>query len=329
VSFQDITKPDAIVSAADEFRQLGKEAFLAKYGFGPAQSYFLRYEGELLDSKAIVGAAHGYQFPEAGPLKAEEFSGGEQTVKAKLEELGFEIEVAKRRNPAWTREELILALDVYLKRWPGIEKDDPELLALSDLLNSLPIHTDRPDGERFRNPNGVHMKLANFARFDPSREGTGLTRGGKLEGEIWEAFYDDREGLSQAVAAIKAYTEDKEDWKRPEEDEDEVGAQEGKLLYRAHRRRERDSGLARKKKASVQKREGKLECEVCGFDFQERYGIAEPYIECHHLKPLAELRPGQRTTLKDLALVCANCHRVLHRMEDTSDLGGLRDRIKQ
>jgi len=171
------------------------------------------------------------------------------------------------------------------------------------------------------------MKLANFARFDPEREGTGLTRGGKLEAEIWEAFYEDRKGLRLAVEAIKAYTEDKQDWKRPEEDEDQIGAQEGRLLYRAHRSRERDSGLARKKKASVLKREGKLECEACGFDFQKRYGLEKPFIECHHLKPLAELRPGQRTTLKDLALVFANCHRVLHKMEDPSDLDGLRDRI--
>ncbi len=159
------------------------------------------------------------------------------------------------------------------------------------------------------------------------RAGSGLTRGGKLEAEIWDTFYEDREGLAKAVDAIKAYTDDNEDWQRPEEDEDDIGAQEGRLLYRAHRRREQDSGLAKKKKAGVLKREGILECEVCGFDFQEHYKLAELYAECHHLKPLAGLRPGQRTTLKDLALVCANCHRMLHKMDDPSDLRGLRGRI--
>jgi 5-methylcytosine-specific restriction enzyme A len=262
VSFQEITDKNAIVAAANEFKQIGKKSFLAKYGFGPAQTYFLRYEGELLDSKAIVGAAHGYQFPEQGPLTHPKFDGGEKTVKKKLEELGFEVEVVKKRNPAWTREELILALDVYLRRWPGIEKDDPELLALSELLNQLPIHTVRPDSARFRNTNGVHMKLGNFARFDKTRGGSGLTRGNKLEVVVWETYIEDREGLKQAVEAIKAYTEDSDDWERPEEDEDQIGAQEGRLLYRAHRKRERDPGLAKKKKARVLKREGKLECEV-------------------------------------------------------------------
>ena len=134
MSLGDLTDRMAVIKAVHEFVQLGQKPFLTKYGFGPAQSYFLRYEGELLASKAIVGAAHGYQFPNQGPLKPEEFSGGEQTVRRRLEELGFEVVVVKKRNPAWTREELILALDVYLKRWPGIEKDDPELLELSDLL---------------------------------------------------------------------------------------------------------------------------------------------------------------------------------------------------
>jgi 5-methylcytosine-specific restriction protein A len=51
-------------------------------------------------------------------------------------------------------------------------------------------------------------------------------------------------------------------------------------------------------------------------------------LECHHRKPLASLRPGQRTRLSDLALVCPNCHRMLHRMSDPSDVDGLRDRIQ-
>ncbi|MBK6734338.1 MAG: hypothetical protein IPG61_09640 [bacterium] len=43
------------------------------------------------DSKAIVGAAHGYQFPESGPLDRRTFSGGKATVKPLLERLGFRI----------------------------------------------------------------------------------------------------------------------------------------------------------------------------------------------------------------------------------------------
>jgi hypothetical protein len=36
--------------------------------------------------------ALGYQFPDLGPLTRDEFSGGENTVQRKLEELGFEVQ---------------------------------------------------------------------------------------------------------------------------------------------------------------------------------------------------------------------------------------------
>ncbi len=60
--------------------------------------------------------------------------------------------------------------------------------------------------------------------------------------------------------------------------------------------------------------EGRLACAVCKFDFAERYGaVGEGYIECHHTLPLSELEGERRTRLVDLALVCSNCHRMLHR----------------
>jgi hypothetical protein len=53
-------------------------------------------------------------------------------------------------------------------------------------------------------------------------------------------------------------------------------------------------------------------CRVCGFQFAEVYGKrGEGFIEVHHLKPIAKGR--RRTTLKDVTVVCANCHRMLHR----------------
>jgi hypothetical protein len=86
------------------------------------------------------------------------------------------------RNPDWTREELILALDLHLRRWGTVvSKDDPEIIKLSELLNSLPIHSDKPNTVTFRNPNGVFMKLGNFLRLDPNYPGEGLPRGNRLE----------------------------------------------------------------------------------------------------------------------------------------------------
>jgi putative restriction endonuclease len=92
MSLSDITDASAIRGAIAEFDSLGRDAFLQKYGFRRARQYFLSTsDGKLYDSKAIVGVAHGIQFPTQGPLRAEDFSGGEQTVKALLEQLGFTV----------------------------------------------------------------------------------------------------------------------------------------------------------------------------------------------------------------------------------------------
>jgi len=330
MAFHELSDPEAVKNAIAEYDQLGSDEFLKSHGYRPAKSYFLRYNEKLYDSKAIAGVAHGYQFPQEGALRPAQFSGGDATVKQKLEDLGFEIEVRRHRNPSWVTEELILALDLYLRRWPQIEKTDSELIELSALLNRLPIHPDHLGDTEFRNVNGVHMKFANFAHLDPAYPGQGLARGNQLEAVIWEQYGKDPEGLRKAVEAIKFHADTDGDWREAVVDgEEDIGAKEGRLLFRAHRSRERSSTLVRKKKSQVFKAIGKLACEVCDFDFQRQYGgLNEPFIECHHLVPLSELRPNQVTRLKDLALVCANCHRMLHRMEDPSDIGTLRESVK-
>jgi 5-methylcytosine-specific restriction protein A len=74
---------------------------------------------------------------------------------------------------------------------------------MSRVLNALPVHKDRPDAGRFRNPNGVYMKLCNFLRFDPSYRGSGLTRGGRREEAIWKEFAEDRRRLTSVAARIR------------------------------------------------------------------------------------------------------------------------------
>jgi hypothetical protein len=91
MALKDVTDRRAIEEAVIEFDDLGRQAFLKKYGFRQAGQYFLVKAGRLYDSKAIVGAAHGFQFPDQGPLRAHQFSGGEKTVKRKLEDLGFTV----------------------------------------------------------------------------------------------------------------------------------------------------------------------------------------------------------------------------------------------
>ena len=75
-------------------------------------------------------------------------------------------------------------------------------------------------------------------------------------------------------------------------------------------------------------------CQGCGFDFEAVYGeVGREYIEAHHLTPLSELPDDQPVNLdpqKDFAVLCANCHRMVHRkngprtIEDLRNLFGVR-----
>jgi len=76
-----------------------------------------------------------------------------------------------------------------------------------------------------------------------------------------------------------------------------------------HRSQERNQTLVGQKKAQALKRDGNLACEACGFDFSTVYGArGEDFIEYNHTKPLRHLKPGTKTKLSDLALLCSNCH---------------------
>lgn len=52
------------------------------------------------------------------------------------------------------------------------------------------------------------------------------------------------------------------------------------------------------------------ECEICGTDFQRRYGVA--YIEAHHKVPISTYSSRYIVRLEDLALLCPNCHKAVH-----------------
>ncbi len=126
----------------------------------------------------------------------------------------------------------------------------------------------------------------------------------------WDEFPDGDGNLEDLAEAIRANLEAETASVDPDPSLEIASAPEGKILASAHIRRERSRPLRQAKIRSVH---GQPVCEACGFDFQVAYGDrGAGFIECHHLKPLHELRPGDETTLEDLALLCANCHRMIH-----------------
>lgn len=224
-----------------------------------------------------------------------------------------------KRNPIWSRDELILALDLYLRhRGAPPAKDSSEVIELSDFLNQMGRVLGMVESETYRNANGVYMKMMNYMHRDPEyiKDGrVGLTRGNKDEEFVWDEFASDPARLANVVAAIRA-TVTAHAGDHDLEGADEPGfqeAEEGRVLTRLHRVRERNRKLITSRKKLALKKSGRLVCEACGFDFTTKYGpSAEGVIDVHHTKPVHTLSPGDTTKLEDLALLCANCHRVVH-----------------
>jgi len=170
------------------------------------------------------------------------------------------------------------------------------------------------------------MKLGNFLALDPAYRGSGLQRGGKLDREIWHEFAHDGARLRLTAAAIRksasgiaeisaAYGSGHDDDEFPE----------GKILTRLHQRKERNRRAADRKKKKVLQETNRLACEACGFDFAASYGdLGYGFAECHHTVPIAELTEDHRTRLADLAILCANCHRMIHKSRPMLTIQALR-----
>jgi len=102
-----------------------------------------------------------------------------------------------------------------------------------------------------------------------------------------------------------------------EDDESNI-EYENLTKIRVHKRIERNQKLSKK----VKKQKGYI-CEACGFNFEKEYGeIGKEYIEAHHLVPLHKIEAEKvaLNPIKDFAVLCANCHRMIHRSEFVSDI---------
>lgn len=307
----------AVLRALAECDQLGEEAFLAEYGYGPALEYFIVHEGKQYPSKAIFGVAHKFTEPDARAMRNDEFSGGEMEVARPLRALGFEVTAPDNRNPNWSRDEVILALAFYMAcdGYPPDKRSAP-ILALSDDLNRLGRALHLTPGGTFRNPNGVYMKLMNLRSLDPRFQSTGrvgLVSASHTDRAVFGEYQERLANLQAAARAIREAINKPEAVIVETLGDDTVEAPEGTLLTRVHRVRERSRKVIERKKRAVLKAGGRLICEACGFDFEATYGPrGTRFIECHHLLPLSLSEPGRTTKPKDLALLCANCHRMIH-----------------
>ncbi len=184
---------DAVLSAIAEFDSLGRDEFLAKYGFGRARTYFVVLNDKHYDSKAIAGAAHGYM-PDRDALRPKDFSGGDATVAKALRALDFDVQrhepesVSRQRPPSWAWPELVLACELTERSdWHELDVNHPEVHKLSRLLRQLDIHPGAADDDRFRSTGSVRSKMMNLSHCHPSSTRRG-SNGGALDREVVDAF---------------------------------------------------------------------------------------------------------------------------------------------
>lgn len=176
------------------------------------------------------------------------------------------------------------------------------------------------------------MRFGNYDYLNPEHLGKGLS-GGKTPKiqKVWDEFADDRDKLRALAKAIKQHIEANQN-SGGSQDTEFMGliaeAPEGGILTRSHTFRERNRILVERKKKNALRKTGRLVCEACGFDFVEKYGErGKGFIECHHTKPLRDLKPGSTTRLNDLVLLCSNCHSMVHK-EPWLEMGELVRLIK-
>jgi 5-methylcytosine-specific restriction protein A len=118
----------------------------------------------------------------------------------------------------------------------------------------------------------------------------------------------------------------------PDENEDQDPTAPQSLVearrYRLHRRIERN-----RKAATLAKAAHGTSCQVCGFNFPTVYGdLGTGFIEAHHLRPLSELQEGapiRYDIAEDFAVLCSNCHRMIHKWHDPADVAGLKSVVTE
>ncbi|TIL38589.1 HNH endonuclease [Mesorhizobium sp.] len=210
-------------------------------------------------------------------------------------------------NPNWTRDETILALDLYLAsdgKIPGVNDERVQQLSLT--LRSLAQKTGGTQLETFRNPAGVAFKIQNLRQVATGR---GLGNVSTTDRRIWDELGLKQQEVQRLARLIKSAIDAPIE---PEIDDTAEEFYEGRLLTRQHLFRERNPRI--RKRLLATRMPGGFSCDICdqSFDYLPHL-LREAAFEIHHIVPIAEI--GERhARLADMALVCACCHRLIHRL---------------
>lgn len=120
--------------------------------------------------------------------------------------------------------------------------------------------------------------------------------------------------VERIVEFFETVTRELPESQKEEHESNAYPRMENRKLVSSHIRRERSGYLA-----NLRKQRDEYECQICHFRFGDYYGVVgQDFAEAHHIIPLAKLDAIRHSTIDQLITVCANCHRMLHRLEGNS-----------
>lgn len=201
---------------------------------------------------------------------------------------------------------------------------------LEDIMNPqgkdaeiIPGRNDTYFSQKVRNLRS-HETFERYGFAEYIEEKYFLTEKGKI---FLEEKYEEYEYINtgyfsaknQEQANEKLLANKKDEYFLPEEE-----ISEGKLTVTSIKTRQRSSRL-RDFAFEYYKKQDLIKCDICGFDFEDKYGnYGKDYIELHHVRPIEVYeKDGQVTNLdearKNLVPLCCNCHKILHRNNITCE----------
>lgn len=339
-----LTSNKAVIQAIEECDQLGRDAFLKKYGFGYSRLYPLEYQGRLYDSKAIAGVAFGKQH--GAPLRANEFSGGVAVVIPVLKKLGFFVSTTSHPvatlniGQTYLRKELVSLYGGQLQAGIWTPREFPVIFIFSGKNGALFGYRDGWTDEGIFQYTGEgqegdmtftagnkaikdHRELGkDILLFEDLGKGNGVRYSGLFECASWQEL----DGLDKAKQKRKVIIFDlvpvatalPEDTKvinstslsKSFEDLRKAAYEAAKAQPRTKvgnaklRWRERSD----KVRMYVLARANGI-CELCDNNAPFIKSDGGPYLEPHHTKRLADEGPDDP---KWVGAICPNCHREIH-----------------
>jgi 5-methylcytosine-specific restriction protein A len=178
------------------------------------------------------------------------------------------------------------------------------VIALSKLLNQLPIIPEEERSTEFRNINGMHYQLTKFAL---AVNGAELTVG-KIFNEVFEEYKENPELLFDIANAIKSSLTTMKSIPFGAVSEN-VDFKEGALISHLHRYFEREYLIITKDRFNFSN------CEVCSLDARHIYKEARnDFCELHLLIPPKDYTDDIRLSKNDFMVVCPNCHKMFHKI---------------